>query len=96
MWAGGKEHSWGRIPPGFGTGRLGEGPSSREKVTAVECELGRVCPQLMAGTQNDLGALERQSQLLWQRRWLKETWGLSLGLCTQIGTETADAGASRI
>lgn len=55
-----------------------------------------MCPQLMAGTQNDLGALERQSQLLWQRRWLKETWGLSLGLCTQIGTETADAGASRI
>ena len=50
----------------------------------------------MVWQESNLGALERQSQLLWQRRWLKETWGLSLGLCTQIGTETADAGASRI
>jgi len=38
-WARGKEHSQGGIQPGFGTGRLGKGPSSRGEVTTVEPSL---------------------------------------------------------
>lgn len=58
-WAGGKEHSWGGIQPGFGTGRLGKGLSSRREATTAEHGLARVHSQLAVGNEKDLRALER-------------------------------------